>query len=151
MCSYCFCFIGSVEAQIGRRLYLQSLGIYGEKECEKEHPIHSTNDKMERDFPPKEMIESLLNGDLSLPFTNQFELPEAVPCPGGCEEEQYCRLEEFLSIYLIVVMFLSFINYLKRHYRFLYFGIVILKFENYYVNLYYCLYSACYLASEPPF
>ncbi|KAF3325646.1 histone-lysine N-methyltransferase ATXR2 isoform X1 [Carex littledalei] len=90
VCSYCFRFIGSVEAQIGRRLYLQSLGIYGEKECEKEHPIHSTNDKMERDLPPKEMIESLLNGDLSLPFTNRFELPEAVPCPGGCEEEQYC-------------------------------------------------------------
>jgi hypothetical protein len=77
-------------------LYLQSLGICGENECDKDHLTHSTKDKMERDLPPKEMIESLLNGDLSLPFTDQFALPEIVSCPGGCEEEQYCRFKKLL-------------------------------------------------------
>ncbi|KAJ1698168.1 hypothetical protein LUZ63_006680 [Rhynchospora breviuscula] len=90
VCSYCFRFIGSIEAQIGRRLYLQSLGICGDKECDKEHHSHSTKEKMECDLPSKEMIESLLNGDLTLPFTDRFALPEVVSCPAGCEEEKYC-------------------------------------------------------------
>lgn len=96
---------------------------------------------MERDLPPKEMIESLLNGDLSLPFTDRFQLPEIVSCPGGCEEEKYCRFKKFLSLCLIVVMLVPFSNYLKEHYRLLYFGIVILIFNKYY---------ACHLASGSP-
>jgi hypothetical protein len=47
---------------------------------------------------PQEVIMSLMDGDMSLPFTDQFALPSVVACPGGCEGELYCRFE-FLLIY----------------------------------------------------
>jgi hypothetical protein len=47
---------------------------------------------------PQDVIMSLMDGDMSLPFTDQFALPSVVACPGGCEGELYCRFE-FLLIY----------------------------------------------------
>lgn len=118
VCSHCFCYIGSIELQIGRRLYLQALGLSTQKEkafesssynFEEACPIelsdedgHSheknsddlqsaSSDTNEIDLLPKEVIESLMNGSLALPYSKQFTLPSIVPCPGGCEEEHYCR------------------------------------------------------------
>ena len=39
----------------------------------------------------EEILKSLINGDLSLPYTQNFGLPPVIRCPGGCEEEHYCR------------------------------------------------------------
>lgn len=40
---------------------------------------------------PEGVVESLLNGQLILPFTEKFPLPSDVPCRGGCGEAYYCR------------------------------------------------------------
>ncbi|KAJ3693637.1 hypothetical protein LUZ60_009117 [Juncus effusus] len=90
VCSYCFKFIGSIEIQIGRKLYLQSLGLNCETKCHEDSFSHTEKDEIDRELPPKELIEALLNENLSLPFSNQFDLPKVVSCPGNCEEEHYC-------------------------------------------------------------
>ena len=90
---------------------MQSLGIYGEK-CDKEHLSHSTKDEMGVELPPKEMIESLFNGDVTLPYTDRFELPAIVSCPGGCEEEQYCRFEKHFV--LLPNLFVYFLDYVPN-------------------------------------
>ena len=40
---------------------------------------------------PEDVVKSLMNGQLVLPFSEKFSLPPAVPCPGGCGEAYYCR------------------------------------------------------------
>ncbi|XP_029117181.1 histone-lysine N-methyltransferase ATXR2 isoform X1 [Elaeis guineensis] len=117
VCSYCFRFIGSIELQIGRKLYLQGLGLSTKKECDYQTFSHSSNgfcqNEMEEaegnffmnesdntgssssknlkaDPLPEDLLLSLMNGDLSLPYTRQFALPPVIACPGGCEEEHYC-------------------------------------------------------------
>lgn len=40
---------------------------------------------------PKDVVESLMNGELILPYSKQFSLPPPVPCAGGCGEAYYCR------------------------------------------------------------
>lgn len=100
MCSYCFRFIGSIEFQIGRRLYWQSIG--GSSGCSNERDCHGSDvgsstgssgvTKGNIDTLPQEVLESLITGDLSLPFTDHFALPQVVACR-GCEEERYCRFE----------------------------------------------------------
>lgn len=40
---------------------------------------------------PQGVVESLMNGQLILPFSKEFPLPPSVPCPGGCGEAYYCR------------------------------------------------------------
>ncbi|MQL84459.1 hypothetical protein Taro_016972 [Colocasia esculenta] len=114
VCSYCFCFIGSVELQIGRKLYLQGLGLSAKEECD----IETISDDSEEDFLvettsqgytrngdcvkpcasssmngktiPEEILASLMNNSLVLPYSERFSLPPVVSCPGGCEEEHYC-------------------------------------------------------------
>eukprot|EP01018_Ginkgo_biloba_P008866 Gb_20232 [translate_table: standard] len=39
---------------------------------------------------PEEVIESLLNGKLALPYSERFPLPAVINCIGGCSEEYYC-------------------------------------------------------------
>ncbi|XLR27462.1 hypothetical protein S83_055362, partial [Arachis hypogaea] len=41
---------------------------------------------------PEGVVESLMNGQLNLPFSKEFSLPSAVPCLGGCGEAYYCSL-----------------------------------------------------------
>ena len=99
VCSYCFLFIGSIEFQIGRRLYLHSIGAStgstSERHCHGSDVgssascSGSTNGNC--NAVPQEVIMSLMDGDTSLPFTDQFCLPSIVACPGGCEGELYCR------------------------------------------------------------
>lgn len=40
---------------------------------------------------PAEVVESLVNEEFPLPYSNKFGLPPALPCPGGCNESYYCR------------------------------------------------------------
>lgn len=40
---------------------------------------------------PKDIVESLMNGELVLPYSKQFPLPSVISCPGGCQEAFYCR------------------------------------------------------------
>ncbi|CAN6229664.1 unnamed protein product [Urochloa humidicola] len=99
VCSYCFRFIGSIEFQIGRRLYLQSIigassGSTPERHCHGSD-VGSSNGCSgsttgNSNAVPQEVVMSLMDGDTSLPFTDQFCLPSVVACPGGCEEELYC-------------------------------------------------------------
>lgn len=117
VCSYCFRYIGSIELQIGRRLYLQSLGLPTKKEHDLETSSHSSEESCQDEMPdeedsicrrnhdnlwscssgdmkgnllPNEVIEALMNGGMTLPHSKQFILPAVVSCPGGCEEEHYC-------------------------------------------------------------
>ncbi|PIA58505.1 hypothetical protein AQUCO_00500445v1 [Aquilegia coerulea] len=105
VCSYCFRFIGSIELQIGRKLYLQDLGVSARMECatessdEEDNSLTADHDDFgqcsssnsKKKVPlPRETIESVMNGDVELPYSKQFPLPSAVSCPGGCEEAYYC-------------------------------------------------------------
>lgn len=118
VCSYCFRFIGSIELQIGRKLYWRDLGVSTD-ECERKEFLHIQRDcynsdpSDEEDYSdaedrkdiggyssssskskisiPKDVIESLMNGDLRLPYSEEFPLPSTVSCPGGCKEAYYCR------------------------------------------------------------
>ncbi|KAK9805419.1 hypothetical protein WJX73_003394 [Symbiochloris irregularis] len=62
-CSQCFCFVGSIEAQIAWRLTNEG---------------HAGG-----------TVQRLQQG-LKLPFSDQFSLPPIVSCPGGCTDEVYC-------------------------------------------------------------
>ncbi|KAG6742553.1 hypothetical protein POTOM_053425 [Populus tomentosa] len=89
VCGYCFQFIESVEYQIGRKLYLQSLGVPSCNGCDEgECSSSSSNNKA---CLPEGVIEALMNGELVLPYSDKFPLPSTVPCPGGCQEAYYCR------------------------------------------------------------
>ncbi|XP_068668301.1 histone-lysine N-methyltransferase ATXR2 isoform X2 [Aristolochia californica] len=113
VCGHCFRFIGSIELQIGRKLYFQSLGLsateedsphnetfshaYGES-CSSERSDEEDKDPgacsdsymKDKITLPNDVIESLMDGRLVLPFSEKFTLPSAISCPGGCEEEHYC-------------------------------------------------------------
>lgn len=104
-----------MELQIGRKLYLQSLGLSDKMECDhqvfsndvaassssesqnaddlflQENSTNAGKISSEENFLSKDVLELLMNGKLSLPFSTQFLLSPIVPCPGGCEEEHYCR------------------------------------------------------------
>ena len=105
MCSYCFRFIGSIEFQIGHRLYLQSIGssvgCHRERHCHGSDSGSSTGSpvvtKGDSDTLPQEVLDSLLNSEISLPFSDQFALPEVVACH-GCQEERYCRFEFIITL-----------------------------------------------------
>ncbi|PQM35071.1 histone-lysine N-methyltransferase ATXR2 [Prunus yedoensis var. nudiflora] len=100
VCSFCFRFIGSVELQIGRRLYLQELGVSASQGCCQTD--YSSEDEDSRDSGPssssckekvplpKGFAESLMKGGLKLPYSDKFPLPPAVLCHGGCGEAYYC-------------------------------------------------------------
>lgn len=102
VCSFCFRFIGSVELQIGRRLYLQELGVSASQDCcqadyssdDEEEDLGqcgSSSSGYQDKLPlPKGLTQSLMNGELSLPYSDKFSMPPAVPCPGGCGEAYYC-------------------------------------------------------------
>ncbi|XP_042448796.1 histone-lysine N-methyltransferase ATXR2-like [Zingiber officinale] len=106
VCSHCFRFIGSVELQIGRKLILQDLGLTddNEKDCtmashnvgtdslfdRKDDTSTSTYQNLKKNYISGEVLESLVGGKLSLPFSSIFSLPSVFDCPGGCKEEHYC-------------------------------------------------------------
>ncbi|KAH7576775.1 hypothetical protein JRO89_XS01G0145900 [Xanthoceras sorbifolium] len=113
VCSSCFRFVGSIELQIGRKLYFQSIGVSanggcdGEtfsrisKDCYDASLSHMrTHENLENcassssskdDIPvPKKVVDSLMNGGLVLPHSTEFPLPSAISCPGGCKEAYYC-------------------------------------------------------------
>ncbi|PON93274.1 SET domain containing protein [Trema orientale] len=108
VCSFCFRFIGSIELQIGRKLYLQELGIsVNHAECDMEESFSDGEDSSSEENGetsgapsssnsrkkvelPKGVVESLMTGDLKLPYSDKFSLPPTVPCIGGCGEAHYC-------------------------------------------------------------
>ncbi|KAL7000176.1 Histone-lysine N-methyltransferase atxr2, variant 3 [Sarracenia purpurea var. burkii] len=117
VCSFCFCFIGSIELQIGRKLYWQDLGVSANQDSDRKTFSHFPEETCQIDSSdseddsyvedsrrlgecassssnrtslPKEIVESLMNGDLVLPHSKQFKLPSVISCPGGCREAFYC-------------------------------------------------------------
>ncbi|KAF3779948.1 Histone-lysine N-methyltransferase [Nymphaea thermarum] len=105
VCSHCFCYIGSIELQIGRRLYLRSLKNQDTEDL-KDH-VHTSNQSkvLESNVAdvhvqksagsstgaiPEGMVEALMNGGLTLPYSKEFPLPPVFSCIGGCREEYYC-------------------------------------------------------------
>ncbi|XP_071723211.1 histone-lysine N-methyltransferase ATXR2-like [Rutidosis leptorrhynchoides] len=105
VCSYCFKFIGSIELQMGRRLYFQNIigpassnNGCGASTSSRGH-CSDTDSSEEEDFnfPEKEtiplpdgVVESLMDGGLVLPYSDKFPLPTVISCPGGCDEAHYC-------------------------------------------------------------
>ncbi|KAG9454213.1 hypothetical protein H6P81_007117 [Aristolochia fimbriata] len=115
VCSHCFRFIGSIELQIGRKLYFESLGFVategnshrnqafshasGEscsremsEDEDKDTGACSDTDMKDKLILPNDVIESLMDGHLVLPCSEKFTLPSVISCPGGCEEEHYCSI-----------------------------------------------------------
>ncbi|CAK9315588.1 unnamed protein product [Citrullus colocynthis] len=116
VCSFCFRFVGSIELQIGRKLYFQDLGVSTNHQCDMEPSSPVSEDCMETESDddqeialgnnesmggcsssnskgadlPKGLVESLMNGGLSLPHSSEFRMPPAIPCSGGCGEAFYC-------------------------------------------------------------
>ncbi|KAL3332842.1 hypothetical protein AABB24_033085 [Solanum stoloniferum] len=112
VCSYCFCFVGSIELQIGRKLYLEQLGVSPHDECRMQKDCYNSDASVDEDdsdvedqqasgecssspskdkIPlPKDVVESLFNGEMQLPYSEKFSLPPIVSCPGGCKENYYC-------------------------------------------------------------
>ncbi|XP_027170995.1 histone-lysine N-methyltransferase ATXR2 [Coffea eugenioides] len=119
VCSHCFQFIGSVELQIGRKLYLRNLADASGsnsgkrkfssalKDCSgqcNESRDHGDSDVEEYDVDrcglsdsksntniiPKDVIDSLMEGGLKLPHSDIVSLPAVVSCPGKCKEAYYC-------------------------------------------------------------
>ncbi|XP_047150437.1 histone-lysine N-methyltransferase ATXR2 [Vigna umbellata] len=109
VCSFCFRFIGSIELQIGRRLYMKQLRANESHGCdvgnssqhfhgmdssdEEENTQHCTSGISKTKVPlPEGVVESLMKGQLMLPCSEKFTLLPAVPCPGGCGEAYYCSM-----------------------------------------------------------
>ncbi|KAK7324781.1 hypothetical protein VNO77_28620 [Canavalia gladiata] len=110
VCSFCFRFVGSIEHQIGRRLYLQQLSANESHGCDVGNSSGSSTHCHEMDLSdeeestqqcisassktraplPEGVVEPLMNGRLMLPCSEKFSLPPAIPCPGGCGEAYYC-------------------------------------------------------------
>ncbi|CAO2824445.1 unnamed protein product [Amaranthus hypochondriacus] len=104
VCASCFRFIGSIELQIGRKLYFDKLGAPSSNHChsdssdgedascavENNHGECSTSGSQNKIPLSQEVIESLVDGQLSLPYSEKFPLPLPTPCCGGCGEEYYC-------------------------------------------------------------
>ncbi|KAK7261070.1 hypothetical protein RIF29_27373 [Crotalaria pallida] len=101
VCSFCFRFIGSIELQIGRRLYLQQLNASMSHDCDEmdsfdeeeitEQCGSSSSSKTKIPLP-EGVVESLMNGQLILPYSKEFSMPPSVPCSGGCGEAYYCSM-----------------------------------------------------------
>lgn len=103
VCSFCFRFIGSIEKQIGRKIYFKNLGLSGccdgdsseseEDECVK----YSGNQEQcgasssNHNSLPQGVVSALMNGEMALPHTDKFPLPSPLSCPRGCQEAFYCR------------------------------------------------------------
>ncbi|XP_073150876.1 histone-lysine N-methyltransferase ATXR2 isoform X2 [Henckelia pumila] len=91
VCSFCFQFIGSIELQIGRKLYFQDIGVSAVDECGSPHGAGCSSGGSNEKIPlPRDTIDSLMNCGLQLPYATKFPLPSVVPCPGGCKEAFYC-------------------------------------------------------------
>ncbi|KAK7402028.1 hypothetical protein VNO78_13964 [Psophocarpus tetragonolobus] len=109
VCSFCFRFIGSIELQIGRRLYMQQLRANESDGCDvgnsskHSHEMDSSDEEestqecisgsSKTKVPlPDGVVESLMNSQLVLPYSKKFSLPPVVPCPGRCGEAYYCSM-----------------------------------------------------------
>lgn len=101
VCSFCFRFVGSIEKQIGRKLYFKNLGVSGccdgdsseSQECMKYHGNEEQcgGSSSSHNTLPEGVVSSLMNGEMALPYTDMFPLPSPLSCPGGCQEAFYCR------------------------------------------------------------
>ncbi|KAL8131245.1 histone-lysine N-methyltransferase ATXR2 [Apium graveolens] len=116
VCSFCYRFISSIEHQIGRKLYLQNLGVSTNHECDEGttsvakagNGSDSSDDAANSDIAdcqnlgecgssssvkiplPMEVVHSLMHEELVLPYSTTFPQPLVVPCRGGCSEGSYC-------------------------------------------------------------
>ncbi|KAF3611298.1 hypothetical protein DY000_02049370 [Brassica cretica] len=88
VCSFCFRFIGSIEKQIGRKLYFKNMGLSGC--CGGGGGDSSESSSSNHNSLPQGVVSSLMNGEMALPHTDKFPLPSPLSCPGGCQEAFYC-------------------------------------------------------------
>ncbi|XLR00453.1 hypothetical protein S83_066651, partial [Arachis hypogaea] len=117
---FCFRFIGFIELQIGRSLYLQGLRDSESHGCDvrsssslsknfremdsssedEDQGTHQCDSGSSKDkIPlPEGVVESLMNGQLNLPYSKEFSLPPAVPCLGAFGEAYYCRKQTQLTV-----------------------------------------------------
>ncbi|KAH6827094.1 histone-lysine N-methyltransferase ATXR2 [Perilla frutescens var. hirtella] len=89
VCSFCFRFIGSIELQIGRKLYFEELGVSAVDECATSGVMECGSSSGKARLP-HDTIQSLMDGSLRLPYSENFPLPIVFPCLGGCKEAYYC-------------------------------------------------------------
>ncbi|KAL1821716.1 hypothetical protein ACET3Z_016585 [Daucus carota] len=117
VCGFCYRFISPIEHQIGRKLYLQNLGVSANHECDQGTTSAVANDWNGSDLSddeansdtvdcqnfgecassntvkiplPMEVVLSLMHEELVLPYSEKFSQPSVIPCRGGCNEGYYC-------------------------------------------------------------
>lgn len=119
VCSFCFCFIGSIELQIGRRLFSSTQKeientFVGADEAGQQLLQTDKSDDTTANSPagfccddfdhmdctekniraslnlPSGLVESLVNESIRLPYSELFPLPSIVKCFGGCEDDLFC-------------------------------------------------------------
>ncbi|KAG2306538.1 hypothetical protein Bca52824_026286 [Brassica carinata] len=100
VCSFCFRFVGSIEKQIGRKLYFKNMGLSGSGCCggggdsseseEENNECGGASSSSNHNSLPQGVVSSLMNGEMGLPHTDKFPLPSPLSCPGGCQEAFYC-------------------------------------------------------------
>ncbi|KAL3682027.1 hypothetical protein R1sor_000049 [Riccia sorocarpa] len=113
VCSLCFRYVGSLELQIGRRLVskVEETTKFHSNDDTGSHSggedgsdMDLTDEKEGSDYDgcgcdgtaknnkniSRELVDSLLTGDLHLPDSDRFPLSPITVCPGGCSEDVYC-------------------------------------------------------------
>ncbi|XP_006297502.2 histone-lysine N-methyltransferase ATXR2 [Capsella rubella] len=102
VCSFCFRFVGSIEKQIGRKLFFKNLGLSGccvgdSSESEEDKSVKYIGNEEQcggssssHHTLPEGVVSSLMNGEMALPHADKFPLPSPLSCPGGCQEAFYC-------------------------------------------------------------
>mmetsp|Transcript_4470 Transcript_4470/g.28487 ORF Transcript_4470/g.28487 Transcript_4470/m.28487 type:complete len:477 (-) Transcript_4470:337-1767(-) len=80
VCSHCLRFVGGLEAQLLHRLDRAKDGA-----CRGSSSANGGNQ-----VTCDEILLALKNGSKLLPHREEFPMPALIPCPGGCDEAQYC-------------------------------------------------------------
>lgn len=76
---------------------MEELGISTDDECGSSGGMECSSSS-EKTHLPHTTIQSLMDGSLRLPYSENFPLPSVVPCLGGCKEAYYCRYFTYLTL-----------------------------------------------------
>lgn len=76
---------------------MEELGISTDDECGSSGGTECSSSSQKTRLP-HDAIQSLMNGGLRLPYSENFPLPLVVPCLGGCKEAYYCRYFAYFNI-----------------------------------------------------
>ena len=101
VCSFCFRYVGSIEKQIGQRLFHQLSSAQEKLQQQKEQQMEATTagdaaaEESARRSGDLDVLNSMASvGEPKLPLADQcFPLPTERACVGGCYRESFCSNE----------------------------------------------------------